>query len=352
MKNPVFLPYLAAGAAIAALAGLGAAPALAADASPESLDPGVLVAPVLTLDQAASQPASAPAQPAGPRLFPDPDAKGPPLPFHTIEGYGGGAITPIAYLVNNPGKDTAIGLPSVAFSYVNAGSKDLEALTISQTFFGRLELSYGADRFGVGGLRGALIKATQKDIGTDVWLHNFNARVALLDEGAFGQDWLPAVTAGVHFKYNPDIERINNQLGNALGSIGYRRNSGEDFTLTISKMFPKVFDRPLIVSAGVRASQASQLGILGFSDQWSATFEGNIVYLPTDWLVVAYEFRQKNDPYGRIPGLIGGEDNWHAFDVSWIINKHATLVAGYGIFGTLANGEANSSFWLQLKFEF
>ena len=30
--------------------------------------------------------------------------KGPPLPFHVIEGYGGGGITPIAYLVN-PGPE-------------------------------------------------------------------------------------------------------------------------------------------------------------------------------------------------------------------------------------------------------
>ncbi|MHC4985272.1 MAG: hypothetical protein ACYTFO_03860, partial [Planctomycetota bacterium] len=30
--------------------------------------------------------------------------KGPPLPLHCIEGYGGGAITPVAYLVN-PGAE-------------------------------------------------------------------------------------------------------------------------------------------------------------------------------------------------------------------------------------------------------
>jgi len=329
-----------------------AAPAFAGDslvddAVKQALAKPALEAPTLTLDQAVPA-----AKVDEFRWFADPAAKGLPLPFHTIEGYGGGAITPIAYLVNGGGKNTAFGYPSVAFSYVNAGSKDLEAFTISETLFNRVELSYGADRFGLGGLRGALLKKGAPDIGSEVWLHNFNARLALIDEGGFGQAWIPAVTIGAHYKYNSDIARINTQLGNALGSIGYRHNSGEDFTLTVSKTFPKVFDRPLILSAGLRESQAADLGILGFSNQWNTTFEGNIVYVPADWLLVAYEFRQKNNPYNTIPGLIGDETNWHAIDVSWLISKHATLVAGVGAFGTLANSEANSAFWLQLKYEF
>ena len=67
---------------------------------------------------------------------------------------------------------------------------------------------------------------------------------------------------------------------------------------------------------------------------------------------MAYEFRQKADPYGQIPGLIGGEDNWHAFDAALILNNNSTLVAGYGIFGTLANANADGTWWLQLKHEF
>ena len=108
----------------------------------------------------------------------------------------------------------------------------------------------------------------------------------------------------------------------------------------------------LILSAGLRGSSAANLGFLGFANSYSVTFEGNVVYLPTDWLLVAYEFRQKTDPYKTIPGLINGEDNWHAIDVSWLINKNATLVGGYGVFGTLADSEASGAWWIQLKFEF
>jgi hypothetical protein len=50
--------------------------------------------------------------------------------------------------------------------------------------------------------------------------------------------------------------------------------------------------------------------------------------------------------------LIGEENNWHGFDIGYIINKHTTLVGGFGIFGNLANTTANDAWYLQLKYEF
>ncbi len=139
-----------------------------------------------------------------------------------------------------------------------------------------------------------------------------------------------------------------------MNGIGYARENGEDFTLTATKTLPKAFfGKPLIVTAGLRESQAADLGFLGFANEYHASFEGNVAILPFDKWLFAYEFRQHSNPFtGEIPGLIGTENNWHAFDAAYIISKHATLVAGYGIFGNLANAEANSAWWLQLKYEF
>jgi hypothetical protein len=138
-----------------------------------------------------------------------------------------------------------------------------------------------------------------------------------------------------------------------LESIGYRRSNGEDFFLTATKTFPKTIgDRPLIVSAGLRLSEAADLGFLGFGDTYHATFEGNVAYLPFDKLLIAYEFRQKTDPYAELGSLIGPEDNWHAIDAALILNKNSTLVAGYGHFGNLANAEANGVWFFQMKYEF
>jgi hypothetical protein len=336
---------------------MGMSTACAADGSAASVPQSELAAPALSIDPATATQAAAVAAPGDKSLTwfrPDDYAKGLPLPFHTIEGYGGGAITPMAYLVNPGPKNAVFSYPSAAFSYVNLGSKNLEAFTITETLFGRIELGYGADRLDTGNLRQNLLNATHVDVErTDVWLHTLSVRGLVLEENSFNQDWLPAFTVGAHLKYNDGIASINNKLGGALTHIGYRHDYGADFTATFSKTIAKgPFDRPLILSAGLRVSDAANLGFLGFADKWSPTFEGNIAYLPTDWLLVAYEFRQKSDPYNEIPGLINGEDNWHAIDVSWIINKHATLVGGYGVFGDLADSKADGAWWLQLKFEF
>lgn len=280
----------------------------------------------------------------------------PPLPFHTIEGYGGGAITPMAYLVN-PSEDPCcyLGKPSVAISYANMHSKSLTAITVTQTVFGRVELGYGADECNLGSLPGAIREATTFDIRCqDAWLHNFNVRFLAMKENEYELLGLglPAFTVGIHFKYNDHIAGINDALGGALAGIGYRSSNSQDYTFTFTKMFPKVFGRALIASAGVRLSEAAELGFLGFGDEYRPSFEGNLCYMLTDRLLFAYEFRQKHNPYGTIPGLIDGEDHWHTLSAGLILNSHSTLVFGYGNFGTVCNEEANGVWLIQMKYEF
>ncbi|HUT92435.1 MAG TPA: DUF3034 family protein [Thermoguttaceae bacterium] len=281
----------------------------------------------------------------------------PPLPVHTIEGVGGGAITPMAYLVNPEPRCecSLLGKPAVALSWVNIGEKNLDAITITETLGGRIEFGYAANRLGLGSLPRDIRDATTVDIeSSNMWLHHFNLRLLAVKENTcVGGFAMPAVTAGVHFKVNDGIRDIDQRLGGALSGIGYERENGVDFTLTATRTIPpEVLGRPLILTAGLRASQAAQLGFLGFGDEYHATFEGNVAYLPFDWLVLAYEFRQKPDPYGQIAGLIGDEDHWHAFDAIFILNEQTAFTAGYGAFGTVANTEENGVWWLQLKYEF
>lgn len=283
------------------------------------------------------------AQPAG---------EPPPLPFHSIEGCSGAPITPMAYLCNAGPAGCKVGKPSVGYTYINLGSKHLHAVSVTQTFFGRLELGYAFNCFNLGSLGDDVHKAGLS-IGTgSVNLHHFNARLLLLPENSFDLP-LPAVTAGVHFKYNDGIEKINRHLGGALKSIGYDKNYGTDFTLTATKMFPTLaFGRPVIASVGLRNSRAAQIGLLGFGDECSTTVEGNLACLVTDNLALAYEFRQKENPYHQIPKLIGREQNWHAFSLSWVANENITLTGFWGVLGNVANARADDAFGVQIKFEF
>lgn len=285
---------------------------------------------------------------------PEPEAKsGPPLPVHTTEGYGGGAITPTAYLVNPGPKGQVFGLPSISGTYVNIGQgKNVETFAITETLFGRVELGYGASRFGIGDVQDDIKRATGVSVRDDVWLHNFNLRGLIVEENSAGQSWVPAITAGLHYKINSGIDEIDKDLGGAFKGIGLSRTDGYDFTLTASKTFPKVFGRPLIVSAGGRNSSAAWTGYLGFSDKRSFTFEGNVIYVPLDWLAFGYEYRGKTDPYSQIPGLVEGEDDLHTVDVIFMPNKRLSIALVYGAFGKVLNATDNKVGAVQVKWLF
>jgi len=279
-------------------------------------------------------------------------AKAPPLPFHCIEGYSGGPITPMAYLCNPGAKGSVCSGPSAAYTYLSLGEKQLHVFTITQVFFNRLELGYAYNRLDVGTLYDDICKAGL-DMGRDhVHLHHFNVRFSLLPENSFDLP-LPALTGGVHFKYNQGIKSIDHALGGALKSIGYEKDNGVDYTLTASKMFPELaLGRPIILTGGLRFSNAAQLGYLGFGGECNLTFEGSVAYLPLDNVCLAYEFRGKNNPYNRIQELVDDEDHWHALSVSWVVNDRLTVTGVYGMLGNIANARADCTLGVQLKYEF
>ncbi|MBN2583087.1 MAG: DUF3034 family protein, partial [Planctomycetes bacterium] len=280
--------------------------------------------------------------------------KGAPLPFHSIEGVSGGAITPMAYLCN-AGPDcgcTKCSRPSAAYSFVNLGSKEMHVVSVTQVFFGCIELGYAANFLNLGSLVDD-VNGAGLDMGRDsVQLHHFNLRAQLIKENSHDLP-LPAVTAGIHFKLNHGIASIDDNLGKALTGIGLERQNGVDFTLTATKMFPKLaFGRPVIATTGMRFSQAAQIGLLGFGNGWKPTVEGSIATLPTDWLALAYEYRQKTNPYHKIDELIDAEDDWHALSASWVVNDRLTVTAVWGMFGNIANAREDDVLGLQIKYEF
>jgi len=280
-------------------------------------------------------------------------SKAPPIPFHTIDGYGGAAFTPIAYLVNPGPKGTIVGLPSASYTFVRLGSKHLQAVSITQTFFRRIELGYAMNRLGLGSFDDDIEQRLGVDINRDeVWLHHFNIRVLLIEENSFGLP-LPAIVAGIHFKYNDTIDKIDDRLGGALRGLGYQSDCGQDYTITASKMFPKLaLGRPVVLTGGLRFSKAAQMGYLGYGSECNVTFEGNVTYLPVDWLALVYEFRQKKNPYDKIDKIVGVEDNWQALSAHWIVNEHMTVTGAWICAGNIANSHADGGWAIQVKWEF
>ncbi|PTY03415.1 hypothetical protein DB346_05905 [Verrucomicrobia bacterium LW23] len=278
--------------------------------------------------------------------------KGAPLPLHTLEGTGGVLITPMAYLVSAGSPNGIAGLPAVSATYVNANKKNIASLAVTETLYGRVELGFAANRFDLGSLPDNVHNATGIAIEDDVFLYNFNVRGLVLEENYCDMP-LPAITVGIHGKYNDGVDTIDKQLGGALGSIGYRRDWGVDFTLTASKTFPKtLFDKPLILTAGMRLSQASNLGYLGFGSTYNPTFEANFAYNITPWLWFAGEYRMKEKNYTPIGSLIREEQDWYTLGFAIVPNNHFTATVGYGYFGNVLDTSEKAGFAIQTKWEF
>lgn len=286
-----------------------------------------------------------------------PVEKGAPLPLHTIDGVGGILVTPTAYLVNTSERLGGFaGLPSASASFVGLDSKNIESLVVTETFLKRIEIGYAGSRFGLGSFDNAVYSAAGIHLTrSDVYMNTLNLRVQGLEESTY----LPAITAAAQFKWNSGIDTVNNELGRALSSIGYKSDNGVDFTLTATKMIKEPFtlNRPLLLSAGVRFSKAAWLGYVGFGDTYHATVEANAAYSITDWLWLAGEFRQNDYPYTHgiaVNGynLVKPESNWWTAGAAFILNNHTTATVGYGYFGNLLNSTVKYGWAAQIKYEF
>ena len=266
------------------------------------------------------------------------------LPVHTIEGVGGGAITPIALVVNS-GR-----APAFSTTVVSLNDKNLETFAVTQSFGGRVEFGYAMTRLGLGDLPSDITAATTVNINRNhVLLHHFNVRAVLVPQGSV----VPAIAAGASLKYNGSVDNIDVSLGGALQTIAYDSDVGVDFTLTATRIIAGVLPKPFIVSAGGRASRGAWGGLLGFANKYTATFEGNFVYLAAPFLTLAYEFRQMPNAYtaGLAP-VIGAPGDWHTIDAIFHVANRFTVTGVLGVFGNVVNKDANTSFGIQIKNEF
>ncbi len=286
-------------------------------------------------------------------------SEGPCLPLHTIEGSSGHFSVMSAYLANPALGEGVLGKPSLGYTHVHLGNgKNLEAFTLTETLWDRIELGYGLDLLDVGDSFSSMGLGARA--GHYSKLHNFNARAVVVKDGDFNQSWMPAVTAGVHFKYNESLGDVNEALGvprmnagvKGLKAVaGIRRDYGLDVSLFASKMFT-FLSKPLIATAGLRLTDSAHLGLLGFTGHQKVVMEGAICFLATDRLVLAAEYRQKPDEYREVKGLINDEDDWWVLAAGYLVSDQVSLAVGYGHFGQLLNHTANKSWGVAIKFEF
>lgn len=225
------------------------------------------------------------------------------VPLNNVEGVGGIAFNPLAYPANSDltfdpnGIGKIFGKPQIGAWYVNLGESHIDwtSFSVSETFFKRLELSYGHE----------IISPK----GTNIAKDNFGTKLLLIEENAWGNPWIPAFSAGV-------IAKHTSPVSSGIDSTGY------DFYLVASKLITQS-PWPVLLSGGVLSTNGRATGVLGYDDERDETLFGNIDVLPRKDVAVGFEYKQ-----GAQFSDFKNSDYWDVH-VAWFVNKNLTLVGAY-----------------------
>lgn len=240
------------------------------------------------------------------------------VPLNNLEGVGGVAFNPLAYTAgeklpesNKPGKlslDNFItSKPQIGMWYVNLRQSKIDWATtsIAQTFFNRLEVSYGFENVSVPGVQ-------------HIEKNNLGLKLLLLEE----KDYLPAISFGTIFKHT------NYDTPSGV------HNTDFDFYIVATKLIKKTFPKPVLISGGILSTKGRITGVLGFDKERDELFFGNIDILPLENVAVGVEYRQ-----GAHYNDWKDADYWDAH-IAWFVNKNFSLVAAYVITGNRTGSPA------------
>ena len=242
------------------------------------------------------------------------------LPLNNLEGVGGVAYNPLAYLAaGDPlikvGDTEIVSKPRFGSWYVSLPDSKIDwgSFGTATTLFKRLEISEGYQVVGWG------------VPGKTFHKNNIGAKFLILDENAFDTKWIPAISVGTIYKTTSD--KVLRELGLPT------RGSGEDWYAVATKTITQL-PLPVVLSGGILSSQEYVTGVLGFDSKRKQTsFENIDVVLPHGF-AVGYEFKQ-GENYGALKN-----NNYWDVHVAWLANKNLTLVLAYtdtGSYGKAGN---------------
>ena len=277
---------------------------------------------------------------------------GAPLPLHSIEGVSGVHITSTAYLVNPPEEGQMFGKPSFSVTVIFGREKNLQSIAVTENILGKFEIGYAYQRLGLGDWPDDVKTATGLGVSQHLGMHIFNVRAMVVEEN----EVIPAITLGTHFKWSEGQTKLDDNLGGLLDTMGSDHNRGVEFTAVASKTISDLLPRPIILTAGIRNSDAIHTGLFGFAGERQTTFEGSIIAFLSDRLVFAVEYRQKpnflDDLEAGGKHLVKAENDWMSIYLAYVINDNTTISGGYANLGNVANHREDNAWGIQLKYEF
>jgi hypothetical protein len=241
---------------------------------------------------------------------------GPPLT--NVEGVGGVALNPLAYVANPicEGEkgfcdSTIAGVPQIGFWHIDLSKHAIgwDSIAANMSFFNRVEVGFGEEFVNIGKIFG-----TPSDVsGT---MRTLSAKVNLIKEGDFGISLMPAFSAGV----------IRKTTDSHLAVASPGDNDGWDYYGVFTKTIAAPLPMPLVLNAGYLSTTGIVRGVAGFGPSREGAFFGNVEVVPMPTMIVGWEYEQGyNTAEDR--GLPGTRAMWNAH-VAWM-HKDLTVVAAY-----------------------
>ena len=232
------------------------------------------------------------------------------VPLNNVEGVGGIAFNPLAYTAGTPFDDTekATGVGSLKGAVdkpqfgiwrirLNDVKADWTSYSVATTFFDRLEVSYANEIIAAG--------------GPNISKNNVGVKGLLVKENAFDTKWVPAVAVGAVYK------NTTYAVFDGVDDHGY------DYYAVATKLITQL-PRPVLLSGGIRSTEAKYTGVFGFGNKRGLAGFGNVdVILPGNF-AVGFEYEQ-----GAKVASDFTNANYYDAHVAWLANKNLTLVAAY-----------------------
>jgi hypothetical protein len=220
------------------------------------------------------------------------------------EGETGLFVTPSAYTASS---ETQKFHPVVAYHYFNGGPVigDFHEVSIELGIGKRFELGYTHEFHTFG----SYMTTDGQPVGLSALWQNgfdiFNGKVNLVPENYGKTKWVPAISTG--FIVRPNVRNVGNfldQLFNNPLTVGGKADA--DFYVVASKVVPAKHV-PIMLSAGVRETDAELWGMGGNAPNWQARAFGAVAFFfkgpGKSTIVLGSEAAQQpHHPYELAPG--------------------------------------------------
>jgi hypothetical protein len=243
--------------------------------------------------------------------------------FSTLDGSGGGALVPMAFITGygtSNGWGANVHASGLAFDDLNVRS-----VGVGIGILDRVEISAAR-------LSATFTATALEELEADVGVVGLKVRV--LGDAVYGQgSALPQIALGAHFKRHRGFNSAPPPF-DALTTprqLGALKDEDVEYFISATKLS---FARSVLVNLALRYSRANQFGLLGFGGDRDAErslgAEASLGVLLSRTLVVGAEYRMRPDNLT----LDREDDAWDAF-IAWAPSRAISVVVGYANIGAL-----------------